>query len=47
MPKRVISASIATVVLTCGLWASTVTQVSIQEMVKKSEFVFEGKVIPP
>ncbi|MDE0433546.1 MAG: hypothetical protein OXH92_06015, partial [Bryobacterales bacterium] len=32
-------------VLTCGLWASTVMQVSFQEMVATSEFIFEGTVI--
>ena len=45
MTQRAIFALTATVALTCGLRASTVTQVSIQEMVSKSEFVFEGKVI--
>ena len=45
MTHRAISAFTATVVLTCGLWASTVPQVSFQEIVGKSEFVFEGKVM--
>ena len=45
MTQRAISVLTATVVLTCGLWASTVSQVSIQEIVGKSEVVFEGKVI--
>ena len=45
MIQRAVSALVATVVLTCGLWASTVIRVSIQEMVATSEFVFEGTVI--
>lgn len=44
MTQRTVSAWAATVVLTCGLWASTVIQVSFQEMVATSEFIFEGTV---
>ena len=45
MMQRAVFALIAIVVLTGGLWASTVIQVTIQEMVNTSEFVFEGRVI--
>ena len=45
MMKRAVYAFTTTVVLACGLWASTVIQVSIQEMVATSEFVFEGTVV--
>ena len=45
MIQRTVSTMAATVVLACGLWASTVMQVSFQEMVATSEFVFEGTVI--
>ena len=45
MVQGVIFAWVSIFILTCGLWASTVTQVSIQEMVHESEFVFEGKVV--
>ena len=45
MIQRTVSALAATLVLTCGLWASTVMQVSFQEMVATSEFIFEGTVI--
>ncbi len=45
MIQRTVSALATTVVLTCGLWASTVIQVSFQEMVATSEFIFEGTVI--
>ena len=45
MMQRAVFALIATVVLTCELRASTVIQVSLQEMVDTSEFVFEGRVI--
>ena len=45
MIQRTVSALVTTVVLPCGLWASTVMQVSFQEMVATSEFIFEGTVI--
>ena len=45
MILRAVSALAATVVLTCGLWASTVIRVTFQEMVATSEFIFEGTVI--
>ena len=45
MILRAVSALVATVELTCGLLASTVIQVSFQEMVSTSKFIFEGTVI--
>ena len=44
MTQRTVSVLAATVVLTCGLCASTVIQVSFQEMATTSEFIFEGTV---
>lgn len=45
MIQRTVTAWAATLVLPWGLWASTVMQVSFQEMVASSEFIFEGAVI--
>ena len=44
MIQRAVSGMAVSVVLACGLWASTVIQVSFQEMVATSEFIFEGTV---
>ena len=42
---RAVSFLLVTMVLACGLRASSVIQVSIQEIVVNSDFVFEGTVI--